>query len=1123
MGREPKAWTLQGSNDGVNFVALDTETVINNWSNRENKFFDVDNPGEYRFYRLNITDNNGDSFTGLDGFQLYEGGLPNLNSNQSLAGNSQIVVDTSAPATTITSVAYDEDNNQLLLQGSNFDQLLNNSESATADITARLDWSKLVIDIDKDDGVTQNVTISASDINSTRLAGSDTLTIQLTDNKASELENVFGYKGAEDGIDIQAGFLRDLAGNENTLSTSDLTLDYSDIAAPTVLQVRLEESGNYKPGDEVAILIELSEVVNISGVNLADNQTRPSLALDNGATALYDSGAGSNTLKFIYTVGNSNSENSSNLNYSTASALSIPSGTMIFDAAGNSLVTTLPALSSNDALAQSSTGTIDVNAPDIQQIRSLTADGDYNAGKVIQIEMTISEAVNVTGSPALNLNTGGQATYASGSGSNKLVFNYTIPAGHNVSDLDVSSLSLTGATIQDLSGNDLNADSLPTGSNGDSLASQADITVDTSAPSFSITNFFFWAGYFEFDSNQIWPGSNGESLTNTYDIDWSKLVISGNDDFGNPTSYFFNEGDIDFFTKHGGINTRATLKLTTDGYERFQDWEGFSYFANWNGEQSFSQDMNIRIDQGWLIDSAGNNSTLELADQDLKFSSYRRTDSANLAELDAISSTTANGIYKAGDVINITVSFNQKVIVDTSGGTPTLTLNNGQTATLVESDDTKARVFNFSYTIQAGDSVNSLNVTTINTNGGRFYGDGGPNSGTVDVSSTAMNVLSSEATMAGSKEIHIDTTNPASSITSAQYDPDADVLILNGTGFNDILSANASAESTELRLILDWSKLSYDVNGSLALSFTKDDVLSAKVVDNTRLSIELAAAKGVDIESNSGGDYSNDQIDIGAGFIKDLAGNTATTDALVSGSVTQSDLSAPNLSSSLVSGNELVLDFSVAISGVPTNTEFTVKVDGVDRVITNITVSGQEASVTFDGNQVGGDEQLLFSYTGNSLGDSAGNTIDTISDRVAGFSHTSGNTLKTLIGDVGDDFFIINHDDVTATGGYGADTFDFNINGNSQNPADLVITDFSTDEGDLLKLDDILVDASDSLDQHFHFVASGSDTIMEIRPEADGDITKRVTFKDVNLLSLGNNDNEILNSLINNNNLDHGE
>ena len=90
--------------------------------------------------------------------------------------------------------------------------------------------------------------------------------------------------------------------------------------------------------------------------------------------------------------------------------------------------------------------------------------------------------------------------------------------------------------------------------------------------------------------------------------------------------------------------------------------------------------------------------------------------------------------------------------------------------------------------------------------------------------------------------------------------------------------------------MLDWSKLSYNVNGSLPLGFSKDDVLSAKVVDNNRLRIELAAAKAVDIESNSGGDYSNDQVDISAGFINDLAGNTASTDALTSGAVTQSDL-----------------------------------------------------------------------------------------------------------------------------------------------------------------------------------------------------------------------------------------
>ncbi|MFK0573680.1 cadherin-like domain-containing protein, partial [Endozoicomonas sp.] len=129
---------------------------------------------------------------------------------------------------------------------------------------------------------------------------------------------------------------------------------------------------------------------------------------------------------------------------------------------------------------------------------------------------------------------------------------------------------------------------------------------------------------------------------------------------------------------------------------------------------------------------------------------------------------------------------------------------------------------------------------------------------------------------------------------------------------------------------------------------------------------------------------------------------------------------------------------------------------------------------------------------------------------------------ETLIGDADNEIFTIDHDDVTVTGGQGADTFEFNIIGDAADPAELTITDFNTSEGDQLKLDDLLVDSANSLDQYFHFVASGDDTIMEIRPEADGDITQRVTFKDADLFTLGSSDNEILNSLINNDNLDHG-
>ena len=454
VGREPESWTLQGSHDGVDFVTLDTESGVNNWENRESKSFEIDNPDDFRFYRLSITNNNGDSYTGLDGFQLFEGGLPPLGSDSSLAGNSNIVIDTTPPQPTITSSAYDEDNRQLVLKGSDFDQLLNANESLASDLKTRLDWSKLTIDVNKDGTYTQDILFTVSDIESARLAGTDTLTIKLSAAKALEFESSAGYMGAEDGLDIQTGFLRDLAGNKAAANTNDLTLDYSDIAAPSVINVQAENSGAYKPGDQVAILLQLSESVNISGVNPADDNTKPSISLDNGAIALYDSGSGSDTLRFIYTVGNSSNENTVSLNYISETSFSIPVGVTVLDTAGLEIETTLPALNSNNSLANNADLSIDVDIPEIIEIRSLTPDGDYGEGRLIRIEATLSEAVTVSGLPALNLNNGAQAIYANGSGTNKLIFDYTIVAGDDIASLDVlSTLDLANGSIQDIAGN----------------------------------------------------------------------------------------------------------------------------------------------------------------------------------------------------------------------------------------------------------------------------------------------------------------------------------------------------------------------------------------------------------------------------------------------------------------------------------------------------------------------------------------------------------------------------------------------------------------------------------------------------------------------------------------------
>ena len=82
---------------------------------------------------------------------------------------------------------------------------------------------------------------------------------------------------------------------------------------------------------------------------------------------------------------------------------------------------------------------------------------------MIAITVTFSEAVNVTGTPQLTLETGGTdavVNYSSGTGTTTLTFNYTVASGNNSVDLDYAStgaLALNSGTIKD---NALNAATL---------------------------------------------------------------------------------------------------------------------------------------------------------------------------------------------------------------------------------------------------------------------------------------------------------------------------------------------------------------------------------------------------------------------------------------------------------------------------------------------------------------------------------------------------------------------------------------------------------------------------------------------------------------------------------------
>ena len=94
-------------------------------------------------------------------------------------------------------------------------------------------------------------------------------------------------------------------------------------------------------------------------------------------------------------------------------------------------------------------------APSVTSVTANPASGAETPGDTITFTVNMSETVTVSGgSPTLNLNNGGVATYQSGSGSSALTFTYTVsPGSAAVSALAISSTSPNGAAIQDSSGN----------------------------------------------------------------------------------------------------------------------------------------------------------------------------------------------------------------------------------------------------------------------------------------------------------------------------------------------------------------------------------------------------------------------------------------------------------------------------------------------------------------------------------------------------------------------------------------------------------------------------------------------------------------------------------------------
>ncbi|WP_200958356.1 DUF4347 domain-containing protein, partial [Massilia sp. Root335] len=152
-----------------------------------------------------------------------------------------------------------------------------------------------------------------------------------------------------------------------------------------------------------------------------------------------------------------------------------------------------------------------------------------------------------------------------------------------------------------------------------------------------------------------------------------------------------------------------------------------------------------------------------------------------------VSSSTANGSYKVGDVIHIDVGFDQQIAVT---GSPTLTLETGTTDRVVSyASGSGTTTLVFDYTVQAGDTtpdLDYLSTAALALNGGTIKASTGGTDATLTLPTPA-----GIGSLGANSAIVIDTTAPGAPST-----PDLTAGTDTGTSSSDNVTKNTTPTFT---------------------------------------------------------------------------------------------------------------------------------------------------------------------------------------------------------------------------------------------------------------------------------------------------------------------------------------
>ena len=705
----------------------------------------------------------------------------------------------------------------------------------------------------------------------------------------------------------------DKAGNAASTSQSGNTASLTEKILPTITDVTSTTgNGSYKQGQTIAITVEFSEAVNVTGT--------PQLTLETGgsdAVVDYSSGTGSTTLTFNYTIGSG--ETSGDLDYESTSSLALNSGT-IKDAALNAATLTLATPGDPNSLGANKDLIVDTTVPTVTGVTSTTGNDSYKQGETIAITVVFSEVVNVTGTPQLTLETGGSdavVDYSSGTGSTTLTFNYTIGSGETSGDLDyesTSSLALNSGTIKDAA---LNAATLTLASPGatNSLGVNKDLIVDTSVPTISSVSL---------------NAANTE-LTVTFAED----VYNTNGGSGD-----LEVADFALSISGGAAGVNATPASITKTAQNI--WVlGLTLTG---GTANGSETLTVNPAAGTAIyDKAGNAA-----------STSQSNNTASLTEkilptITDVTSTTGNGSYKQGQTIAITVEFSEAVNVDESGGTPTLTLNNtsGTNPAVDYSSGSGSTTLTFNYTIGSGETSSDLDyesTSSLALNSGTIK-DAALNAATLTLATPG-----DPNSLGHNKALIVDTSVPTlvSAVTrDNNLDGTVDRLVLTFSEQVDL----TSVDNNNFTLTESVGGSSLAISGSYSSSdqTTVTLTLTGVTANNTSLTIspDYDDATGT-IKDNAGNEMSFSETVSGTDGASPAMLSAATGDSNTNGSVDQIVITfSEQVDLSNVDNNNFTLTesaggSSLAVSGSYSSnnqTSVTLNLTGVTANNTSLTIS----------------------------------------------------------------------------------------------------------------------------------------------------------------------------------------